>query len=116
MKKLSVTEQESLKSKLKDVDHDLLSKLLKISNVQLKTVYDNIHVNVITFEGYPEYGFNTYLSKKQAINRIVNLVIENDFSENYTEELFGKTNTLDNLRQKLIKTIKVFLRIQIPGY
>ena len=78
MKKLSITEQESLKSKLKDVDHDLLSKLLKISNVQLKTVYENIHINVITFEGYPDYGFNTYLSKKQAINRIVNLVIENE--------------------------------------
>ena len=118
MKKLTITEEEKkeILSKHNDIDKELLTRLMKISNVELRNVFDNTHINIVTFDGYPDYSFNTFLSKKDAISRIVSLVVENDFSDDYTYELFSNENTLDEDRQRLIRTIKRFLRFQLPNY
>ena len=52
MKKLSITEEEKkeILSKHNDIDKELLTRLMKISNVELRNVFDNTHIIVVTFD------------------------------------------------------------------
>ena len=93
-----------------DIDKKLLNFLLRRVRIEEKDLgtdwFDNkpLRVTEYRFEGWPGYGFNSFGSKKDAENKIIEMLYENDITE-YVYNM----NERNPERIKIIKTIRHFL-------
>ena len=67
-----------------------------------------IKVVTYSFEGYPDYGFNSFTTKYQIEGSIISLLSDNEIVD---IDLYANNNKLNPEIQKIIRTIRRFLNI-----
>lgn len=123
MKKIVLSEEEknNISKKHEEIDRSIMNFLLRRYSVEEKTLpkgrwsdEDDLPPfswTEISFIGFPEYGFNTHMSRKDIEWRILNMLEE---AEKLNTDDFRENRGFDANRQKTIKTIRAFLNFVLP--
>lgn len=109
---LKESEREEISNQYDDIDKGVFNFLLRRYKIEDKKLGDDqypINVTVVTFEGYPEYSFNSFNNKKQMERIILSLLGDAD---RYTDDY--DVSTLNTKRQIVLKTIRAFLNFILP--
>ena len=111
--KLTENEKDQISSKHEEIDSGLFNFLLRRIQVIEKDLgtdwFGNkpLRVTEYRFNGFPGYGFNSFLSKKDMEYKICEMLIEE--TEFVGDWYYGPQNVNNPERQKFIKTIRKFL-------
>lgn len=106
----TLNENEDISSQHEDIDSKLFYFLMRRIKVEEKNLGTDwlgdkpLRVTEYRFEGLPGYGFNSFGNKKDAENKIIEMLYENDVTE-YVYDM----NERDPKRIKIVKTIRKFL-------
>jgi hypothetical protein len=101
------TPQDTISSKNGEIDQDLFLFLARRKKVKENIIsfdwsYHRAFRTIeYSFNGFPGYGFNSLLNKKQMESRIIEFV---------GEWFYESTRVKNPKRQKFIKTIREFLK------
>lgn len=94
------------------VDLKILQFLVRHINVEEKTLSDDpefvLKVKSYKFNGLPGYSYNSFNTKKQIEYRIYEMLYENNITN--IELTNERKKDYDKEQQRLIKTIRVFLK------
>lgn len=107
---ITENERESISSQHEEFDSRILNFLMRRIKIE-EPKYDilpPIKVVTYSFGGYPDYGFNSFMTKYQIESRIISLLIDNDIVD---IDLYADNNKLNPEIQKIIRTIRRFLNI-----
>lgn len=105
---LNDEEIERIKSEIEELEKEGNEKNLgKIEELkrELKILLP-LKITEYTFENFPGYGFNSYATKKEMTNSILNLLVE---KTKLIDDEFFELPSQDPKKQKVIKTIRKFL-------
>lgn len=105
IRKILLEELETFDSSL----FNFLMRRVKIEEIDLGTDwFDQKQLKMISykFEGFPDSSFNSFLSKQQATQKILTLLIDNGLID---DSIIFRGNSLDPKHQKIIRTIRKFL-------
>jgi hypothetical protein len=114
--KISEQEENQISSQHDNIDRKLFNFLFRRIEVKEKEIgsrfeeLEPIKVIEYTFKDLPGYGFNNFYSKKDMVNSILKMLLENDLVE---DDIFDIKNEIDKNRQKIIQTIRKFLNFII---
>ncbi len=106
---INENEKDDILSQHDNIDQKLFNFLIRRAKVKESVVVSNVgeeplKIIMVSFEGYPGYGLNSYWSKKTMETAIVEMLYENDITE-YIYDMDEQNPE----RQKIIKTIRKFL-------
>ena len=115
VRKILITEDEktNISDQHSEIDSKLMNFLLRRVEKKERQIGDDeypINVIEISFIDLPGYGFNSFSNRKDMERRIINMLEEEEIS-NLGEY---NPNVLDTDRQKVIRTIRVFLNFIMP--
>lgn len=110
---ISEDERNKILSNYDNIDVKLLHFLLKTYRTKISN-FDTFKITEVWFDKYPGYGFNTTRSKKEIINKIIEFLLENDIVED-DDSFYDFKGGVNEKRQILVKTIKKFIKLAIPG-
>lgn len=124
MKKIVLSEEErnDISKKHEEIDRGIMNFLLRRYSVEEKTLPKGrwsdedddlppLSWTEVSFIDFPEYGFNTYMSRKDIEWKILNMLEE---AEKLNVDDFRENRGFDANRQKTIKTIRTFLNFVLP--
>ena len=124
MKKIVLSEEErnDISKKHEEIDRGIMNFLLRRYSVEEKTLPKGrwsdedddlppLSWTEVSFIDFPEYGFNTYMSRKDIEWKILNMLEE---AEKLNVDDFRGNRGFDANRQKTIKTIRAFLNFVLP--
>jgi hypothetical protein len=98
--------REILKEETEEIDQKVMNFLLRRYKVNEVNIDDRIKFKEIYFKvGDDYYGISMWDSKKRQIRLILNMLIDN----NVIEPVDNFSNENDPYRQKIVRTIKMFL-------
>ena len=102
-------EKKDILSQHDNIDQKLFNFLIRRAKVKKSVVVSNVgeeplKIIMVSFEGHPGYGFNSYDSKRGMESKIIEMLYENDITD-YIYDM----NEQNPERQKIIKTIRKFL-------
>ena len=111
---INENEKNQISSKHEEFDSDILLFLMRRIKVEEKklnwsnfeTEEEPLKVIEYTFEGFPGYGFNSYRTKKEMMNNILSLLVE---ETDLIGDDFFELPDQHPKKQKIIKTIRKFL-------
>ena len=108
---INENEKNQISSKHEEFDSDILLFLMRRIKVEEKklnwfTEEEPLKVIEYTFEGFPGYGFNSYRTKKEMMNNILSLLVE---ETDLIGDDFFEFPDQNPKKQKVIKTIRKFL-------
>ncbi len=111
---INENEKNQISSKHEEFDSDILLFLMRRIKVEEKklnwsnfeTEEEPLKVIEYTFEGFPGYGFNSYRTKKEMMNIILSLLVE---ETDLIGDDFFELPDQHPKKQKIIKTIRKFL-------
>jgi len=101
-----------LVEELTTFDSELFNFLIRRVRIEIRNLgtdwYDDkkLEVTEYKFEGFPGYGFNSFLSKKEATYEILKFLVE---MGRMGDDIFLRGQSLDTNHQKIMRTIKKFL-------
>jgi len=101
-----------LVEELTTFDSELFNFLIRRVRIEIRNLgtdwYDDkkLEVTEYKFEGFPGYGFNSFLSKKEATYKILKFLVEIGL---IGDDIFLRGQSLDTNHQKIMRTIKKFL-------
>jgi hypothetical protein len=108
------TPQDTISSKNGEINQELFLFLARRKKVEENMIsfdwgYNRPFKRIeYSFNGFPGYGFNSFLNKKQMESRIIEMLIE---ETKFVGEWFYESTRVKNPeRQKFIKTIREFLK------
>lgn len=115
--KIVITENEKnqISSKHEEFDSDILFFLMRRVQINERNLgwtgldsdpSNTLKVTEYTFEGFPGYGFNSFKTKKDMTNSILNLLVEE--TDLISDDWFDLPSQ-NPQKQKVIKTIRKFL-------
>lgn len=112
--KIVITENEKnqISSKHEEFDSDILFFLLRRIRINKRNLNWNYEgsppLNIVeySFEGFPGYGFNSFRTKKEMLESILSLLVE---ETNFISDEWFELPSQDPQKQKVIKTIRKFL-------
>ena len=111
---LNENTNDSISSKNGEIDQELFLFLARRKKVEENIIsfdwgYNRPFKRIeYSFNGFPGYGFNSFLNKKQMESRIIEMLIEK--TEFVGEWFYESTRVKNPERQKFIKTIREFLK------
>jgi len=109
-----LNENEQISSQHEDIDSKLfyfLARRLKVNERKIGDGWEGMEplkVKEYKFEGFPGYGFNGYMSKKEMEYSIVRMLYQNDITD-YIYDMDER----DPERVKIVKTIRKFLNFML---
>lgn len=98
-----------LKEEVEEFDKTILNFLKRRVKVEKKQLFDDdypLSVTTVGFKvGEDYYGFNSFMSKKEQVRKILEMLHENEVID------LGEynPNILDTDRQKVIRTVRYFI-------
>ena len=87
IKILTEEEKSNISSQHDEIDRNLLNFLIrriKINKRKLNTIFNDVEPLEVTeyfFEGLPSYGFNSFDSKKDMENKLIEMLYENNITK-----------------------------------
>ena len=114
MIKVNLNENEQISSQHEDIDSKLFYFLIRRLTVIERKLGDGSHgmeplkVKEYKFDGFPGYGFNGYMSKKDMEKSIITMLYENDIKD-YIYDMDER----DPNRVKIVKTVRKFLNFML---
>lgn len=107
---LNEGEKQNISSQYDDIDRNLFNFLTRRIRVETKKLgedfgdLDPLIVIQYTFEGYPQWGFNSFQNKKEMETKIIEMLYENDIID-YIYDMDERNPE----RMKIVKTVRNFL-------
>lgn len=101
--------KEILKEETEEIDKSILNFLKRRVRIDEKQLGDDEHPLIVTYVvfkvGDDYYMLNSFMSKKEQVRKILEMLYENDVID------LGEynPNILDTNRQKVVKTIRYFI-------
>jgi hypothetical protein len=111
---VTLNENEQISSQHEDIDSKLfyfLIRRLKVTERKLGDGWEGMEplkVKEYKFDGFPGYGFNGYMSKKDMEKSIITMLYENDIKD-YIYDMDER----DPNRVKIVKTVRKFLNFML---
>lgn len=111
---ITENEREEISSQHEEIDSRILNFLMRRINVEKRKLGGNwgdiepLTVTEYTFDGFPSYGFTSYQNRSYMEGKILELLEEAGI---IPEDWFGDLNTQDPKRQKIIRTIRKFMKL-----
>jgi hypothetical protein len=112
-----VNEEEVIKEEMENIDKKILNFLMRRIKVETRKLggnwrgnwddFEPLEVTEYTFEGYPGFGFTSYVTKTDMEKRIILLLIEAEIIDE--DDFYQNTNRLNQKRQTIVKTVRKFL-------
>jgi hypothetical protein len=105
--------QKILIEETEKVDNKIFNFLVRRSKKETKKLggdwgdLDPIIVTEYTFEGFPEYGFNNFISKKNVESKILELLFHANLID---DDIFMRGTEMNEKHQTTMKTIRAFLK------
>lgn len=111
--KITENEKESNSSQNEEFDSRILNFLIRRITITERKLggdfgdFEPLSVTEYTFDGFPGYGFNSYQAKSYWTRQVIELLEE---VEIIPENWPGSLGEKDPERQKIIKTIRKFIK------
>ena len=108
---LNEDEKNQISSQHEEIDSRIFNFLMRRIKKEKKDLgtdwFDDkkLTVTEYTFEGLPGFGWNSYSTKKQIENKILDMLIESDVIDFWPYELDER----DPRRIKIVKTVRKFI-------
>lgn len=111
---ITENEREEISSQHEEIDSRILNFLMRRINVEKRKLGGNwgdiepLTVTEYTFDGFPGHGFTSYQNRSYMERKVIELLEE---AKIIPEDWVGNLKDQDLVRQKIIRTIRKFMKL-----